>query len=76
MIILNYIIPEGYYSLKSLGKAPQDALKSEGKKVEINTLKGSPQSTSFSLVNDFVKLILKVFHNNYDVFAWVFVETR
>ena len=48
MITLNYIIPEGYYSLKSLGKAPQDTLKSEGgMKVEMNTPEGNPQSTSF-----------------------------
>ena len=48
MITLKYIIPEGYYSLKSLGKAPQDTLKIEGgMKVEMNTPEGNPQSTSF-----------------------------
>ena len=47
MITLKYIIPEGYYSLKSLGKAPQDTLKREGVKVEMNTPEGNPQSTSF-----------------------------
>ena len=47
MITLKYIIPEGYYSLQSLGKAPQDTLKREGVKVKMNTPEGSPQSTSF-----------------------------
>ena len=76
MITLKYIIPEGYYSLQSLGKAPQDTLKREGVKVEMNTPEGSPQSTSFQWWTILWKLILNVFHNNYDVFAWAFVETR
>ena len=38
-------ISEGNYSLKSLGQDLQDALKSEGVKVEMNTPQGVRKST-------------------------------
>lgn len=67
------------YSLRSLGQAPQDTLNSEGgMKVEMNTPKRNPQSTSFHKRTILWKLILKGFHNNYDVASLrgLLVETK
>ena len=78
MITPKYIIHEGWYSLRSLGQAPQDTLNSEGMKVEMNTPKRNPQSTSFHKRTILWKLILKGFHNNYDVASLrgLLVETK
>lgn len=55
------ITPEGNYLLKSLGQALEDTLKSEGVKVEMNTLKGALKiqnaQNKYILDNDLTDLV-------------------